>query len=242
MTPFSDQSFASLRNETPARWALSPGLTPYAEAVAFMEAHAKKIREGTASELVWLLEHPPLYTGGVSAKSGDLLDPARFPVFESSRGGQYTYHGPGQRVVYVMLDLEKRSKDLRLFVRGLEEWLIRTLQAFSLTGERRPDRVGVWINRTQPGESLREDKIGAIGVRVRRWVSFHGLALNVEPDLTHFSGITPCGVASPEFGVTSLVDLGLPVTMADADAALRRAFEEIFGPLTDTSPPSVQTE
>ena len=195
-----------------------------------MEERVADIRAGRANELIWLLEHPPLYTGGTSAKPVDLLASDRFPVFKTGRGGQYTYHGPGQRVAYVLLDLETRGKDIRLFVQGLEKWIIETLGEFGQTGETREGRVGVWVNRTPPGGPLREDKIAAIGIRVRRWVSFHGIALNVEPDLSHFSGITPCGIDDPGLGVTSLVDLGLPATMDDADAALKRSFEKIFGP------------
>ena len=200
-----------------------------------MEKRVADIRAGTAGELVWLLEHPPLYTGGTSAKPEDLFNPEGFPVFRSSRGGQFTYHGPGQRVAYAMLDLEKRGKDIRAFIRGLEAWLIESLDAFNVKGERRDDRVGVWVDRTEPGGVLREDKIAAIGVRVRRWVSFHGISFNVEPELSHFGGITPCGISAPGLGVTSLVDLGLPVTMDDADAALKATFERIFGP-TSTAP------
>ncbi len=226
---------ARLRADWPAEWAVSPGLTEYDEAVAVMERRAGAIRAGEAAELIWLLEHPPLYTGGTSAAETDLLAPDRFPVFKSARGGQYTYHGPGQRVAYVMLDLDRRGRDVRAFVHGLEEWLIRALAEFGVKGERRDGRVGVWVDRTTQGGAMREDKIAAIGVRIRRWVSFHGVALNVEPDLSHFSGITPCGVSDPGLGVTSLVDLGLPVAMPDADAALRAAFEEIFGPTVNTA-------
>ncbi|MDO1560297.1 lipoyl(octanoyl) transferase LipB [Brevundimonas sp. 2R-24] len=208
-------------------WAVSTGLVPYPDAVAAMEARAADIVEGRANERIWLLEHPPLYTAGVSAKSDDLLTPERFPVFESGRGGQFTYHGPGQRVAYVMLDLRARGRDVRAFVQGLEAWLIGALARFNVEGGVREGRVGVWVDRMGAGWS-REDKIAAIGVRVRRWISFHGVALNVEPDLSHFDGIVPCGIR--EHGVTSLVDLGLPVTMDEADAALRAAFEDVFGP------------
>src|SRR5215468_11226224 len=208
-------------------WRISDEPVPYGDAVAFMEARAAEVAAGEASELVWLLEHPPLYTSGTSGKAGDLLDP-RFPMFPTGRGGQLTYHGPGQRVAYVMLDLKRRRPDVRAYVAGLEEWIIRTLDAFNVRGERREDRVGVWVRRPDKGVG-HEDKIAAIGVRLRRWVSFHGIAINVEPDLSHFSAIVPCGVADPRYGVTSLVDLGLPVTMADVDVALRQAFEEIFG-------------
>jgi lipoyl(octanoyl) transferase len=192
-----------------------------------MEARADAIAEGSASELVWLLEHPPLYTAGTSAKDGDLVDP-RFPVHRTGRGGQFTYHGPGQRVAYVMLDLRRRQADVRRFVATLEEWLICALAEFNIRGERREDRVGVWVNRPELGTGY-EDKIAAIGIRVKRWVTFHGISLNVEPDLSHFAGIVPCGVAEPHYGVTSLVDLGLPVGMAEADLALRRAFGPQFG-------------
>jgi lipoyl(octanoyl) transferase len=200
-----------------------------------MESRAAAIAEGRAGELVWLLEHPPLYTGGVSAKVGDLLAPDRFPVHRTGRGGQYTYHGPGQRVAYVMLDLTARGRDVRAFVAALEAWIIEALAEFNVAGELRPGRVGVWVERGTPGLPPREDKIAAIGVKLRRWVSFHGVSLNVEPDLTHFDGIVPCGVTG--HGVTSLVDLGLPVTMDEADAALRRAFERVFGPLAPAEPP-----
>jgi lipoyl(octanoyl) transferase len=210
-------------------WRISDAPVDYLEAVAAMEARAAAIAARQAPELVWLLEHPPLYTSGTSGKAGDLLDP-RFPLFSTGRGGQLTYHGPGQRVAYVLLDLKRRRPDVRAFVAALEEWIIRTLAAFNVRGERREDRVGVWVKRPDKGAGF-EDKIAAIGVRLRRWVSFHGIAINVEPDLTHFSAIVPCGVADPRFGVTSLVDLGHPVTMADVDVALRRAFAEVFGPI-----------
>lgn len=203
-----------------------------------MERRVALIREGRAAECVWLLEHPPLYTAGTSARPEDLLE-ARFPVFKSPRGGQFTYHGPGQRVAYVMLDLSARARDVRGFVAALEDWIIGALAEFNVKGERREDRVGVWVDRTRPGEAAREDKIAAIGVRLRHWVSFHGIAFNVEPDLSHFGGIVPCGVTTPGFGVTSLVDLGLPATMADADAALRKSFEKIFGPTVDAPSPSL---
>jgi lipoyl(octanoyl) transferase len=217
-----------VNDATVIEWAVSPGLTDYEPAVAFMEARAAAIAEGQASELVWLLEHPPLYTAGVSAKAQDLLDASRFPVFRSGRGGQYTYHGPGQRVAYVMLDLRTRGRDVTRFVADLERWIIGALERFNVKGEVRQGRVGVWVERKGAGWA-REDKIAAIGVRLRKWVSFHGIAFNVEPDLEHFSGITPCGISGPNLGVTSLVDLGLPVTMADADAALRASFERVFG-------------
>ena len=208
-------------------WLISDRPVPYPDSVAEMEARVADIAAGHAGERVWLLEHPPLYTSGTSGKAGDLLE-ARFPMFRTGRGGQVTYHGPGQRVAYVMLDLKRRRPDVRAFVAGLEEWIIRTLAAFNVRGERREDRVGVWVKRPDKGPD-HEDKIAAIGVRLKRWVSFHGIAINVEPDLSHFSAIVPCGVADPRYGVTSLVDLGLPVTMEDVDVALRQAFEEVFG-------------
>src|ERR1700760_2948553 len=194
-----------------------------------MDGRVAAIGSGTAPELVWPLEHPPLYTAGTSAKPDDLVE-ARFPVHQTGRGGQFTYHGPGQRVAYAMLDLNRRTPDVRAYVAVCEEWITRTLATFNVRGERREDRVGVWVRRPDKGPGF-EDKIAAIGVRLRRWVSFHGIAINVEPDLSHFSAIVPCGVADPRFGVTSLVDLGHPVTMADVDVALRRAFEDVFGPI-----------
>jgi lipoyl(octanoyl) transferase len=228
-----DNFFPSAVDAPPVEWRVGDGLTAYQDAVSVMEARVAAIADGSAPELVWLVEHPPLYTSGTSAKPGDLLD-RRFPIFESGRGGQFTYHGPGQRVAYVMLDLERRRKDVRRFVAALEQWLILALARFNVTAERREDRVGAWVRRPEkpPGidGSCAEDKIAAIGIRVRRWVTFHGVSLNVEPDLSHFAGIVPCGVADRHFGVTSLVDLGLPVGVADADSALRAAFEEVFGP------------
>jgi lipoyl(octanoyl) transferase len=208
-------------------WRVEPGLLDYQRAVADMEARAEAIRAGTARELVWLVEHPPLYTAGTSAQPQDLLQPDRFPVHRTGRGGEYTYHGPGQRVAYAMLDLKRRKPDVRVYVWALEEWLIRTLDRLGVTGERRPGRVGIWVRRSDRNEPWREDKIAAIGVRVRRWVTFHGIALNVEPELAHFDGIVPCGIS--RHGVTSLVDLGHPATLADADMALRAAFDEVFG-------------
>jgi lipoyl(octanoyl) transferase len=220
-------TFAGGPDGPAVEWRISDSLVPYPDAVAAMEARAADIASGKASEMVWLLEHPPLYTSGTSGKDADLLDP-RYPLFTSGRGGQITYHGPGQRVAYVMLDLKQRRPDVRAYVAGLEEWIIRTLAHFNVRGERREDRVGVWVRRPDKGEGF-EDKIAAIGVRLRRWVSFHGIAINVEPDLSHFSAIVPCGVADPRYGVTSLVDLAHPVTMADVDVALRQAFAEVFG-------------
>ena len=230
-----NEAFSELETGLKARkigWTVSKGLTPYPEAVAFMEGRAASIAEGKAEELVWLLEHPPLYTAGVSARDEDLIEPERLPVFRTGRGGQFTYHGPGQRVAYVMLDLRTRGRDVARFVADLERWIIGALDRFNVKGEVREGRVGVWVERKGPGWA-REDKIAAIGVRLRKWVSFHGIAFNVEPDLEHFSGITPCGISGPEFGVTSLVDLGLPVTMSDADAALRASFENVFGAVHD---------
>lgn len=209
----------------PLDWIVSDNLVPYAEALSFMENRAAEIAAGTANECVWLLEHPPTYTAGTSAKTEDLLTPERFPVFETGRGGQYTYHGPGQRVGYVMLNLKERGPDVRGFVRDLEEWLIQTLAAFNVKGERRDDRVGVWVRRPDLGPS-KEDKIAAIGVRVRKWVTFHGVSLNINPDLEHFSGIVPCGVS--EHGVTSLEDLGQIVSTAEIDMVMKRKFEEVF--------------
>lgn len=208
-------------------WRVSSAPVPYLEAVSAMEARVAAIADGEAPELVWLLEHPPLYTSGTSGRDADLLDP-RFPLFATGRGGQLTYHGPGQRVAYVMLDLKRRRPDVRAYVAGLEEWVIQALAAFNVRGERREDRVGVWVARPDKGPGY-EDKIAAIGVRLRRWVSFHGVAINVEPNLTHFSAIVPCGVVDPRYGVTSLVDLGHPLAMTDVDIALRGAFEEVFG-------------
>ena len=212
-------------------WITTPALTPYPEALAFMEARAEAIAAGRAEELVWLVEHPPLYTSGTSARIEDLTDPERFPVYEARRGGQYTYHGPGQRVAYVMLDLGRRGRDVRAFVQQLEHWVIAALAEFNVTGHIREGRVGVWVVRPEkpraPDGAICEEKIAAIGIRLRKWVSFHGLSVNVEPDLEHFSGIVPCGIRA--HGVTSLVDLGLPVTMEDLDLALRRSFDQVMG-------------
>ena len=218
-------------------WAISEGLVGYPEAVAAMESRAAAIADDRAEELVWLVEHPPLYTRGASAKEGDLLDPQRFPVFDTQRGGQFTYHGPGQRVAYVMLDLTRRGRDVKQFVCSLEDWVIGTLATFNVKGERRKGRVGVWVDRTKSGGALREDKIAAIGVRLKRWVSYHGISLNVEPDLSHFGGITPCGVSDPGLGVTSLADLGQLIPMHDVDVALKAAFEEVFGPVERVAAP-----
>ncbi|WP_245890819.1 lipoyl(octanoyl) transferase LipB [Albidovulum aquaemixtae] len=211
-------------------WTHLPGLSGYADTLVAMEARVAEIAAGRADEAVWLLEHPPLYTAGTSAREADLTDPGRFPVFTAGRGGQYTYHGPGQRVAYVMLDLNRRGRDVRAFVEKLEHWVIAALGEFSVRGELREGRVGVWVARPEkpalPDGTPREDKIAAIGVKLRRWISFHGIAINVEPDLSHFDGIVPCGIR--DHGVTSLVDLGLPVTMADLDVALKATFGEVF--------------
>ena len=219
-------------------WIISDGLTDYRAAERWMEARVEAIAAGTADECIWLVEHPPLYTAGTSARAEDLTDPDRFPVYQTKRGGQYTYHGPGQRVAYVMLDVGKRGRDVRCFVRDLEKWVITTLDAFNLRGEVRQGRVGVWVQRpekrAQADGSVAEDKIAAIGIRLRKWISFHGISINVEPDLGHFGGIVPCGIS--EHGVTSLVDLGLPVTMDDLDVALRAGFEEVFGETRAHSP------
>lgn len=212
-------------------WITTDGLTPYADAVAFMEDRADAIARGSADECVWLVEHPPLYTAGTSAKAADLTDPDRFPVHITKRGGQYTYHGPGQRVAYVMLDVGRRGHDVRRFVQDLERWVIATLDRFNVKGEIREGRVGVWVQRNDKPPTVTgpaEDKIAAIGIRLRKWISFHGISINVEPDLDHFSGIVPCGIT--DHGVTSLVDLGLPVTMADVDVALRQTFEDSLTP------------
>jgi lipoyl(octanoyl) transferase len=220
------------RDSAPVEWRISDTLVPYADAVAFMDARVAAIAAGTAQELIWLLEHPALYTAGTSARAADLVR-ACFPVHNSGRGGQFTYHGPGQRVIYVMLDLNRRKPDLRAFVRALEDWIIAALRAFEVKGERRADRIGVWVSRPEKARGnngeIAEDKIAAIGIRVRRWVSFHGISLNVAPDLTHYSGIVPCGISAAHFGVTSLRDLGLKVGMSEVDLALAREFEPIFG-------------
>ena len=212
-------------------WIISDGLTDYQTALDVMERRVASIAAGDADECIWLLEHPPLYTAGTSARAADLTDPDRFPVHQARRGGQYTYHGPGQRVVYVMLDLNQRGKDVRAFVQQLEAWVIAALAEFNVTGHIRDGRVGVWVERADKPltaiGAMTEDKIAAIGIRLRKWISFHGISINVDPDLEHFSGIVPCGIT--EHGVTSLVDLGLPVTMDDLDLALRRSFGPVFG-------------
>ena len=212
-------------------WITSEGLTDYRTAEAWMEARATAIAAGEAEECIWLLEHPPLYTAGTSARPADLTDPDRFDVYETRRGGQYTYHGPGQRVAYTLLDVGQRGRDVRVFVTQLEKWVIATLDTFNVRGEIRQGRVGVWVQRPEkpplPDGAPAEDKIAAIGIRLRKWISFHGLSINVEPDLSHFDGIVPCGIA--DHGVTSLVDLGLPVTIADVDVALKSSFDQVFG-------------
>jgi len=225
----------SQRGSPVVEWRISEGLVDYETALAFMEQRAAAIRDGTADELIWLLEHPPLYTAGTSARRADLIQPDRFPVYEARRGGQYTYHGPGQRVAYVMLDVAARGRDVRRFVEQMERWVIAALAEFGVTGEIRAGRVGVWVARPEkpplPDGSPREDKVAAIGIRLRKWVSFHGLSINVEPELDHFSGIVPCGITG--HGVTSLVDLGLPVSVADVDVALMNRFTTIFGDGTE---------
>jgi lipoyl(octanoyl) transferase len=234
-----EHSMFPLAGSPPVRWRIADGLVPYEAAVETMEREVAAIADGEADELVWLLEHPPLYTAGTSADAADLIEKERFPVYATGRGGQYTYHGPGQRVAYVMLDLKRRRQDVRAFVAALEEVIIRTLDSMNVRGERREDRVGVWVRRPDrpllPDGSMAEDKIAALGIRLRKWVTFHGLSLNVEPELSHFSGIVPCGISA--YGVTSLVDLGLPVMMTDADMRLREAFESIFGATTSDRTP-----
>src|ERR1700712_3376416 len=220
-------TFARPPGGADVEWRIESAPVPYPEAVAAMETRAADIADQKASELVWLLEHPPLYTSGTSGREGDLLDP-RFPLFTTGRGGQLTYHGPGQRVAYVMLDLKRRRPDVRAYVASLEQWIIRALAAFNVRGERREDRVGVWVARADKGPG-HEDKIAAIGVRLRRWVAFHGISINVEPDLSNFDAIVPCGVVDPRYGVTSLSDLGHLATMPDVDIALRQGFEQVFG-------------
>lgn len=230
-------SFQPEPGSAPVEWRISDDLVGYETALEQMTQRVERITAGTANELVWLLEHPPLYTAGTSANDSDLVAPGRFPVYRTGRGGQHTYHGPGQRVAYVMLDLKRRQQDIRAFVSALEAWLINTLWHYHVRGERREDRVGVWVARPERGASA-EDKIAAIGIRLRKWVTFHGISFNVDPDLEHFSGIVPCGVT--EHGVTSLVDLGLPVTMAENDTVLRAEFEKIFGPVeTEGAPDTV---
>jgi len=226
----SELTFGLQNRGVPVEWHVSDRLVAYVEALALMEARTAAIAAGESPELIWLLEHPPVYTAGTSAKRGDVID-ARFPVFETGRGGQMTYHGPGQRVAYTMLDLKQRGPDVRRFVATLEEWIIRTLAAFNVRGERREDRIGVWVRRPDKGTGF-EDKIAAIGIRVSRWVTLHGMALNVEPELSHFAGIVSCGVSERRYGVTSLADLGIPVSLPEVDMVLRREFEALFGPTT----------
>lgn len=233
--------FFPIAAQQPVDWLISDGVTDYQTALSAMEDRAEKIANGTANECVWLLEHSPLYTAGTSADIRDLVSPERFPVHQTGRGGQYTYHGPGQRVAYVMLDLKTRTQDVRLYVQALEQWLIDTLDAFNIKGERREDRVGVWVSRPERPRSIdgnmAEDKIAALGIRLRKWVSFHGISLNVSPDLSHFDGIVACGVQ--DHGVTSFEDLGFLLPMSDIDVALKQSFEQTFGPVGETI--SIQT-
>ena len=217
------------RSSKAVEWRIDDAPVPYPAALAFMDDRVAAIRAGRAPETVWLLEHPPLYTAGTSARATDLVAPERFPVYDAGRGGQYTYHGPGQRVAYAMLDLARRGADVRRFVSDLENWIIAALARFNVRGERRAGRVGIWVDRARDKGPGREDKIAALGVRVRHWVTLHGAALNVEPDLGHFAGIVPCGIADARFGTTSLADLGIHVEMAEVDAALKAAFAEVFG-------------
>ncbi len=228
LPPFQTVQGAPSAGAAVVEWAISDAPVPYEAALAVMEQRIDRIANGTAPELIWLLEHPPLYTAGTSAKAADLLQPDRFPVYETGRGGQFTYHGPGQRIAYVMLDLRVRGRDVRAFITLLETWIIETLRTFNVKGEVRPDRVGVWVARPERGAGV-EDKVAAIGLRLRRWISFHGLSLNVEPNLEHFSGIVPCGVS--QHGVTSLADLGLVLSMTDVDMALEAAFKRVVAPV-----------
>ncbi|CBI76393.1 lipoate biosynthesis protein B [Bartonella clarridgeiae 73] len=229
--------FKTTGHTSPVEWKISDNLVEYPEALRYMQERVENISAKIAHEQVWLLEHPPLYTAGTSAKQKDLLAPHSLPVYESGRGGEFTYHGPGQRVAYIMLDLKRRKQDIRAFISALEQWIIQTLLQFNVKGERREDRVGVWVIRPDRpltiNGTLTEDKIAAIGIRMRRWVSFHGICINIDPDLSHYTGIVPCGIAN--HGVTSLLDLGLTVTMHDVDIAMKRAFEQIFGPTIDIS-------
>lgn len=234
-----------MKKMEPVEWAVSDLPVPYLQAVAAMEERARAIRDTGARELVWFLEHEPLYTAGTSARPSDLRDPNRFPVHAAGRGGQYTYHGPGQRVAYVMLDVAARGRDVRAFVERLEDWIIRALLAFNVVAGTREGRVGVWVDSTEPGGPMKEDKIAAIGIRLRRWVSFHGISLNVDPELEHFSGITPCGIGDDRFGVTSLAKLGIIASMTEVDIALRSAFEDVFASQLVRAPPPtapMQTE
>lgn len=231
MKPRDDLSLLPLLAESRAVWRIAPGLTSYESALAFMEKRVDEIAAGRKSELVWLVEHPPLYTAGTSASAEDLSGTNRFPMHTVGRGGRLTYHGPGQRVVYPMLDLKRRGADVRRYVVTLEEWIIRTLAQFDIKGDRRQDRVGVWVRRPDKGEG-HEDKIAALGIRVKRWVTMHGISINVAPDLSHFSGILACGIGERRYGVTSLADLGVKASMADVDEMLRKIFEELFGTAT----------
>ncbi|WP_455474789.1 lipoyl(octanoyl) transferase LipB [Bartonella sp. B30(2025)] len=229
--------FKAIHDNSPVEWKVSHNLIEYPEALRYMQERVENIIMKSAREQIWLLEHPPLYTAGTSANKKDLLIPDLFPVYEAGRGGEFTYHGPGQRILYIMLDLKRRKQDIRAFISALEEWIIQVLAKFNIKGERREDRVGVWIKRSNDlsaqNSIFREDKIAAIGIRVRKWVSFHGISINVNPNLTHYSGIVPCGIAN--HGVTSLVDLGFPITMRNIDIALKNIFEEIFGLTIDVS-------
>ncbi|WP_026088244.1 lipoyl(octanoyl) transferase LipB [Bartonella rattaustraliani] len=229
--------FKTIPGDPPVEWKVSDNLVEYPEALCYMQERVESILAKTANEQVWLLEHPPLYTAGTSANKKDLLAPHLFPVYEAGRGGEFTYHGPGQRIAYIMLDLKRRTQDIRAFISALEEWIIQMLAKFNIKGERREDRVGVWVKRfddqSRQNTLSLEDKIAAIGIRVRKWVSFHGVAINVSPNLAHYAGIVPCGIAN--HGVTSLLDLGFPITMHDVDIALKQAFEQIFGPTIDVS-------
>ncbi|KEG19641.1 lipoyl(octanoyl) transferase LipB [Bartonella bacilliformis] len=229
--------FKTTEPNLPIEWKISDGLVEYSEALHYMQERIESIYAKTAHEQVWLLEHPSLYTAGTSANKKDLLTPHLFPVYEAGRGGEFTYHGPGQRIAYIMLDLKRRKQDIRAFISALEQWIIQTLAEFNIKGERREDRIGVWVVRpdrpSTTSDIPTEDKIAAIGIRIRKWVSFHGISINVDTDLTHYSGIVPCGITN--HGVTSLLDLGLPITIHDVDSALKKAFEQIFGPTIDVS-------
>ncbi|ALE03825.1 lipoyl(octanoyl) transferase LipB [Bartonella ancashensis] len=229
--------FKTLKSTSPVEWKVSDGLVEYPEALLYMQKHVENISLEIANEQVWLLEHPPLYTSGTSAKKKDLLSPHLFPVYEAGRGGEFTYHGPGQRIAYIMLDLKRRKQDIRAFISALEQWIIQMLAQFNIKGERRADRIGVWIVRSDRPQTINgtkaEDKIAAIGIRVRKWVSFHGVSINVNTNLEHYAGIIPCGITN--HGITSFLDLGLPITMHDVDIALKKSFEQIFGPVIDIS-------
>ncbi|ENN93622.1 lipoyl(octanoyl) transferase LipB [Bartonella bovis] len=234
---YLSHDFKTTYPNSPVEWKISDGLVEYPEALCYMQERVENISTKTAHEQIWLLEHPPLYTAGTSANKKDLLAPNLFPVYEAGRGGEFTYHGPGQRIAYIMLDLKRRKQDIRAFISALEQWIIQMLAQFNIKGERREDRIGVWVTRPDRPQTIKgipcEDKIAAIGIRIRKWVSFHGIAVNVDPNLNHYSGIVPCGIA--DYGVTSLIDLGLPVTIHDVDIALKQTFEQIFGPTIDIS-------